>query len=127
MRFSFAQNLLTGYRSGKRIIYMKELKEETLGQRIKAQRIRIGMTQDDLAEKLLIPKASVSAYENDRIDIKGSRIVELAEALGVSPNYLLGFTEEENPVLDDIIEALRKIKNQNTLDILKIQIEALAR
>ena len=106
---------------------MKELKEETLGQRIKAQRIRIGMTQDDLAEKLLIPKASVSAYENDRIDIKGSRIVELAEALGVSPNYLLGFTEEENPVLDDIIEALRKIKNQNTLDILKIQIEALAR
>jgi transcriptional regulator with XRE-family HTH domain len=106
---------------------MKELKEETLGQRIKAQRIRIGMTQDDLAEKLLIPKASVSAYENDRIDIKGSRIVELAEALGVSPNYLLGFTEEENPVLDDIIEALRKIKNQNTLDILKIQMEALAR
>ena len=106
---------------------MKEFKEETLGQRIKAQRIRIGMTQDDLAEKLLIPKASVSAYENDRIDIKGSRIVELAEAIGVSPNYLLGFTEEENPVLDDIIEALRKIKNQNTLDILKIQIEALAR
>ena len=106
---------------------MKELKEETLGQRIKAQRIRIGRTQDDLAEKLLIPKASVSAYENDRIDIKGSRIVELAETLGVSPNYLLGFTEEENPVLDDIIEALRKIKNQNTLDILKIQIEALAR
>lgn len=106
---------------------MRELKEETLGQRIKAQRIRRGMTQDDLAEKLLIPKASVSAYENDRIDIKGSRIVELAEALGVSPNYLLGFTEEENPVLDDILEALRKIKNQNTLDILKIQIEALAR
>ncbi len=106
---------------------MRELKEETLGQRIKAQRIRIGMTQDDLAEKLLIPKASVSAYENDRIDIKGSRIVELAEALGVSPNYLLGFAEEENPVLDDIIETLRKIKNQNTLDILKIQIEALAR
>ncbi len=106
---------------------MKELKEETLGQRIKAQRIRRGMTQDDLAEKLLIPKASVSAYENDRIDIKGSRIVELSEALSVTPNYLLGFTEEENPVLDDIIEALRKIKNQNTLDILKIQIEALAR
>ena len=106
---------------------MRELKEETLGQRIKAQRIRIGMTQDDLAEKLLIPKASVSAYENDRIDIKGSRIVELAEALGASPNYLLGFNEEENPVLADIIEALKQIKDLNTLNILKIQIEALAR
>ena len=106
---------------------MKELKEETLGQRIKAQRNRIGMTQDDLAEKLLIPKASVSAYENDRIDIKGSRIVELAEALGVTPNYLLGFCEEENLVLVNIIEALKQIKDSNTLNILKIQIEALAK
>ena len=106
---------------------MKELREDTLGQRIKAQRLRIGMTQDELAEKLLIPKASVSAYENDRIDIKGSRIIELAEALGVTPNYLLGFIEEENPVLADIIEALKQIKDLNTLNILKIQIEALAR
>lgn len=106
---------------------MKELKEETLGQRIKAQRIRIGMTQDDLSEKLLIPKVSVSAYENDRIDIKGSRIVELAKVLGVTPNYLLGFNEEENPVLDDILGALKQIKDTNTLNILKIQIEALAR
>ena len=106
---------------------MKEFKEETLGKRIRAQRIRIGMTQDDLAEKLLIPKTSVSAYENDRIDIKGSRIVELAEALGVSPNYLLGFNEEENPVLEEITDALQKIKDPNILNILKIQIEALAR
>ena len=106
---------------------MKEYKEETLGQRIKVQRIRKGMTQDDLAEKLLIPKASVSAYENDRIDIKGSRIVELSDALGVSPNYLLGLNEEENPVLEDIIEALQKIKDPDILNILKIQIEALAR
>ena len=36
---------------------MKELKEETLGQRIKAQRIRIGMTQDDLAEKMNTKKS----------------------------------------------------------------------
>ena len=105
---------------------MKELREDTLGQRIKAQRLRIGMTQDELAEKLLIPKASVSAYENDRIDIKGSRIVELATALKVTPNYLLGFSEEENPILEDIVRVLKEIKDPNVLNILKIQIEALA-
>ncbi|MBO4347908.1 MAG: helix-turn-helix transcriptional regulator [Lachnospiraceae bacterium] len=105
---------------------MKELKEETLGQRIRAQRIRIGMTQDELAEKLLIPKASISAYENDRIDIKGSRIVELATALEVTPNYLLGFSEEENQVLEDIVRAIKEIKDPSVLNILKIQIEALA-
>lgn len=106
---------------------MKEIKEETLGQRIKAQRIRIGMTQDDLADKLLIPKASVSAYENDRIDIKGSRIVELAKALEVTPNYLLGFFEEEDPVLNDIVRALKEIKDPSILTVLKIQIEALSK
>ena len=106
---------------------MKELKEETLGQRIKAQRIRIGMTQDELAEELLIPKASVSAYENDRIDIKGSRIVELAKALEVTPNYLLGFSEEENPLLTDIVIALKEIKEPSILNVLKIQIEALTK
>ena len=105
---------------------MKELREDTLGQRIKAQRLRIGMTQDELAEKLLIPKASVSAYENDRIDIKGSRIAELATALEVTPNYLLGFSEEENPILEDIVRVLKEIKDPNVLNILKIQIEALA-
>ena len=105
---------------------MKELREDTLGQRIKAQRLRIGMTQDELAEKLLIPKASVSAYENDRIDIKGSRIVELATALKVTPNYLLGFSEEKNPILEDIVRVLKEIKDPNVLNILKIQIEALA-
>ena len=105
---------------------MKELREDTLGQRIKAQRIRIGMTQDELAEKLLIPKASVSAYENDRIDIKGSRIVELATALEVTPNYLLGFSEEENQVLEDIVRVIKEIKDPSVLNILKIQIEALA-
>ena len=106
---------------------MKELKEETLGQRIKAQRIRIGMTQDELAEELLIPKASVSAYENDRIDIKGSRIAELAKALEVTPNYLLGFSEEENPLLTDIVIALKEIKEPSILNVLKIQIEALTK
>ena len=106
---------------------MKELKEDTLGHRIKAQRIRIGMTQDELAEELLIPKASVSAYENDRIDIKGSRIVELANALEITPNYLLGFSEEEDPVLNDIFRALKEIKDPDILNVLKIQIEALTK
>jgi DNA-binding XRE family transcriptional regulator len=33
------------------------IKEETLGQRIRAQRIRLGMTQEELAEVHLYPEA----------------------------------------------------------------------
>ena len=49
-----------------------KLAENTLGQRIKAQRIRMGYTQEKLAELMCVPKPTISSYENDRIDIKGS-------------------------------------------------------
>ena len=47
-----------------------KLAEETLGQRIKAQRIRVGYTQEQLAEIMCVPKSTISAYENDKVDIK---------------------------------------------------------
>ena len=48
----------------------KTLKEETLGQRIRTARIRLGMIQEELAKLTFIPKPILSNYENDRIDIK---------------------------------------------------------
>ena len=44
--------------------------EKTLGMRIKECRMKMGMTQEELAEALLTKKSTVSAYENDKIDIK---------------------------------------------------------
>ena len=61
------------------------IKEETLGQRIRAQRIRLGMTQEELAETTFILKPTTSNYENDRIDIKSSVIAELAKVLKTDP------------------------------------------
>ena len=75
------------------------LAENTLGQRIKAQRIKMGLTQEKLAELMCVPKPTISSYENDRIDIKGSVIVELANVLHTEPNYLLlgDFKKEADP------------------------------
>lgn len=87
---------------------MKELREETLGQRIKAQRLRMGMTQEELAERLYIPKSNVSAYENDKVDIKSSMIVELSELLNTTPNRLLGAGEYDTDILE-ILDVLRKM------------------
>ena len=39
--------------------------EKTLGMRIKECRMKMGMTQDELAEALLTKKSTISAYEND--------------------------------------------------------------
>ena len=72
-----------------------KLAENTLGQRIKAQRIRMGYTQENLADMMCVPKSTISAYENDRVDIKGSVLDELATILGTSTDYLLGRLGEE--------------------------------
>ncbi len=71
------------------------INEETLGQRIKAARIRKGYTQEQLAEVMCIPKSTISAYENDKMDIKGSVLVELSKHLDTTPNYLLGLEEKK--------------------------------
>lgn len=105
---------------------MKNIAEDTLGQRIKAQRIRCGFTQEELAEAMCIPKSTISAYENDRVDIKGSVIVELAKVLETDANYILGIENKEQDVLSREITALiNEIKDETTKSILLKQIKAL--
>lgn len=44
--------------------------ENTMGIRIREMRKAAGMSQEQLAEILCTKKATISAYENDHIDIK---------------------------------------------------------
>lgn len=103
-----------------------QLPEETLGQRIKAQRSRLNMTQDGLAEIMLIPKSTISAYENDKVDIKGSVIVEISQYLNTTPNYLLGFelSEKKDSVIETISSIYNGIKDEKVRELLLLQIQA---
>lgn len=47
------------------------------------------------AETMCVPKSTISAYENDKVDIKGSVADELSKYLLTSPNYLHGYKEEQ--------------------------------
>ena len=102
-----------------------KLSENTLGQRIKAQRIKMHMTQDELAEVMCIPKKAISGYENDRVDIRSSVILELAEHLHTTPNYLLGY--EEDTALAAITNTLSDITDEKVKAMLLVQIQALAK
>lgn len=63
--------------------------EKTIGQRIKECRIKLGMTQQDLADALYIPKTTVSSYERDVVDMKMGIIKELAKVLHTTVGYLI--------------------------------------
>ena len=109
---------------------MKENKNETMGMRIKKQRVALGMTQEMLAEMMSIPKGTVSAYENDRVDLKASTILELARHLGLTPNaLLLGDPDDEGEAgkayVEEVTDMLRKIKDPTARKIIFIEIAAL--
>lgn len=103
----------------------KRYKEETLGQRIRAQRIRLGMTQEELAEALYVEKSIISYYENDKKEMRASGLAEIAKVLQTTPNYLLGFADNNDGFADEALGLLRDVKDQSVREILLKQIMAL--
>ncbi len=103
----------------------KEYREETMGQRIRAQRMRLGMTQEELAEKLFLKKSTISYYENDKKEMSASGLGELARALHTTPDHLLGFEEKEDPFEEEAMSILRVIKDETVRKMLLKQMRAL--
>ena len=69
---------------------------ETLGERIRKARVRYGMSQTVLAARIGISKTAMNNIElGDTADPAASRVREIARALKVSADYLLGLTDEE--------------------------------
>ena len=105
------------------------IKEETLGQRIRAQRIRMGMTQEELAEEMNTTKSMISYYENDHGDMKQSMIAEFAKILGTTVEYLVcGVIKESGPDAPsaEMLQLFSSMDEQ-TKEIMLIQMRALAK
>jgi len=66
--------------------------EETLGKRIVANRKRLGMTQDALAEQLGVTAQAVSKWENDQSCPDITMLPKLARIFSTTTDELLGLT-----------------------------------
>ena len=76
-----------------------------LGEKIRKRRIELGMTMDDLGNAIGVQRSAINKYEKGAIvDLKRSTIQALANALQVSPLYLL---EDDNDD-DERLEALHQ-------------------
>lgn len=67
-------------------------------QRARNLREDLGLSQDEIAQKLCVSRATVNRYENDRYDLKLSYAIELAKIYNVSLDYLTGLTDEPKPL-----------------------------
>ena len=95
---------------------------KTLGQRIKELRKNKGWTQEEMAEIMCVNKPLISAYENDRVDISGSVLLELSRILDTTPNHLLGVEKQE----DEVARLFSRITDTALREALLLQMRALA-
>jgi len=65
------------------------------GARIRSAREQTGMTRDDLAKRLNIQYSALSKYESSAREPDFETLVQIANALRVSTDYILGCTEEQ--------------------------------
>jgi len=67
----------------------------TVGERIKFLRKQINMTLEDVATAIGVKRPTVFKYETGAVtNIPPDKIEELAKVFGVTPQYLMGWTDE---------------------------------
>lgn len=76
----------------------------TIGEKIKARRLEIGMTTEELGRLIGVQRSAVTKYEKDKVDIKSKQLQEIARALDVPPASLL----PDNDPDQDRLEALHQ-------------------
>ncbi len=78
---------------------------DTIGKRIATLRVRMNMTQMDLAKKLFTSRAVVAKWENDeKRSVPNEYLIALADVFEVSTDYLLGRTKAKKPENINVVD-----------------------
>ncbi len=87
-------------------------------EKLKSRRKELNLTMLDVANKVGVSEATVSRWESgDIANMRRDKIVLLANALQVSPSFIMGWETEEDSIASDLqtafkIQELEKIRMQ---------------
>ncbi|AZL16123.1 helix-turn-helix domain-containing protein [Rickettsiales endosymbiont of Stachyamoeba lipophora] len=70
--------------------------DQIIGKRIKARRIFLGFSRQELAEKIGVTHQQVQKYENGSNRISAGRLYAIAEAINVAMSFFFDNVEEES-------------------------------
>lgn len=79
-------------------VYHKPMKSQ-IGQKIKDLRLAADLTQSELADRAQLTKGFISQIENDQTSISLDSLVDILEALGVSPAEFFAEDEEDDRIV----------------------------
>ena len=83
----------------------------SIGERICNRRKELGLTQQDLADRLgYKSKSSINKIEIGKNDLPQKKIIEIARALNTTPRYLIGWEDEgiQNSSIVPLISIMRE-------------------
>ena len=98
-----------------------------VGKNIRARREELGLTQQELAERMgYKSKSAINKIELGINDITQSKVVAFAKALNTSPAYIMGWiTSEQEKMNKAIPEAVNKAMESSGMKEIKEKVEML--
>lgn len=102
----------------------------TIGKRIREERLRCSLSQEEVAKALNTTKQAIYKYESDIVtNIPMDKVEKLSILFGVTPSFLMGWDEEENspeePKLTEGEKMLIDLFRQIPEDAQKMYLEVL--
>ncbi len=67
-----------------------------IGEKLREERIRVGMSQKELADKVGLTASFLSQLENNQVSPSLNTYMQLCRALGINPGHFLGPIEKKN-------------------------------
>lgn len=106
-----------------------EYNQKKIGNKIKKRRNELGISQKELAKKTNISPAIMSQHENGDVAISLSKLMEIANVLDTTPNYLLDFKEKSevnnsmstNSIIDKIVKLKRNTRVNLETNVDKVE------
>lgn len=94
----------------------------TVGQRIKLKREEKGLSQKELANLIgYESKSAISYVESDKRELPFDKLSEVAKVLDVSPNWLLGWTDEAILIRTDLSLTIEQLENLDSDQLARVR------
>lgn len=92
---------------------------QALARRLRQSREYLGLSQEAVAERLGVPRASVSAMEAGKRKVSSMELRDLARLYRTSIEQLLGEEPDQDPVVGALYRAARNLTQEDREQVLR--------
>lgn len=93
--------------------------EQALAERLRSEREYLGLSQDQVAKALELPRAAVSAFETGRRKVSSVELARLAKLYGTTPDRLLGSEAPADERTTRLFRATKKLSDHDKDQVLR--------